>query len=68
MARLFGDLFKIVRPVFADHLLPVLLIGVILAAFALGCALDDPHLAYGLLIVGSVTAFLESAAQRKRKP
>jgi hypothetical protein len=53
----------------ADTLLPKLLLGVIAAALFFKFVLDaDPGITIGVLVVGCVTAFLESASHRNRRP
>jgi hypothetical protein len=68
MNRAFTALVGATQRTFADSLLPKLLVGVILAAlffwFVLGA---DVGITIGVLVIGCVTAFIESSSNRNRK-
>lgn len=66
MSRLIESLTLSIRDLFADRLLQLLFIGVILAAFA-AFFLDGAGLALGVLAVGGSTALIESKKFRSRR-
>lgn len=68
MNRTFTAFIGAAQRIFADSLLPKLVVGVILAAlffkFVLGA---DSGITIGVLLIGCVTAFLEASSHRNRK-
>jgi hypothetical protein len=59
----------VVRKTLADRLLPVLILGVVAAALFFTLVLGaDASIGVGILVIGGVTAFLETASHRNRKP
>jgi hypothetical protein len=68
MLLVFKELFKNVGGIFADRLLQLLLLGVIGAAFLFALVLGaDASIVFGVLVIGCVTAFVESAHHRQKK-
>jgi hypothetical protein len=65
MNRALAALLGAVQGVFADSLLPKLLVGVILAALFFGLVLGaDPAITIGVLVIGGITACLERSNHR----
>ena len=66
--RALGILFQSATRILADRLLQLLLLGVVgaalLFAFVLGA---DASIVFGVLVIGCVTAFVESAHHRRKK-
>lgn len=68
MLEAFKTLFQGVGGIFRDRLLQLLLLGVISAAFLFALVLGaDPSIVFGVLVVGCIAAFVESAHHRRRK-
>ena len=67
MSRLLEAFVLGAKDIFADGLLRLLLIGVILAAFAFEFIFDDTQLALGVLSIGGLTAFIESREFRNKR-
>jgi hypothetical protein len=61
-------LFQIAARILADRLLQLLLLGVVGAALLFAFVLDaDASIVFGVLVIGCVTAFVESAHHRRKK-
>jgi hypothetical protein len=68
MLQAFKTLLRSIGLIFSDRLLQVLLLGVIGAAFLFTFVLGaDAYVVFGVLVVGCVTAFIESAHHRPKK-
>jgi hypothetical protein len=68
MLQAFRTLCQIVGAIFADRLLQLLLLGVIGAAFLFAFVLRaNASVVFGVLVIGCVTAFIESAHHRRKK-
>jgi predicted lipid-binding transport protein (Tim44 family) len=67
MPRLLEAFVLNAKDIFADGLLRLLLIGVILAAFVSLFIFGDAQIALGVLAIGGVTAFIESKEFRNRR-
>lgn len=68
MLQAFRALVQSVGGVFTDRLLQLLLLGVIGAAFLFAFVLGaDAYIVFGVLLIGCVTAFVESAHHRRKK-
>ncbi len=67
MPRAVQTFIQNTKDVFGDRLLQLLLLGVILTAFAVAFLFDNVRMAIGVLTVGGATAFIESKEYRNRK-
>ena len=57
-----------ISTIFADRLLQLLLLGTICAAFLFAAILHaDASIVFGVLVIGCVTALVESAHHRRKK-
>jgi len=68
MARKFGIQAEGIRRILADRLLLSLILGVFGAALFATVMGADATLVFGVLVIGCVTAFIESAHYRNKKP
>ena len=67
MGRVLGLVAGSIRSALAGHLLQMLLLGVIAAAFLFFVLGADIPLVIGLLSIGCATAFIEHASHNSRK-
>jgi sorbitol-specific phosphotransferase system component IIBC len=67
VGRIWALVAESIRTALADHLLQMLLLGVIAAAFLLVSLGADISTVIGVLGIGCATAFMESANHRSRK-
>jgi len=67
LRRVLGQVADGIHRLWADHLLPMLLLGVIAAAFLFYVLGADITIVIGVLGIGCATAFVESANHRSRK-
>ncbi len=69
MGRAIAVVVDAVHKTLTDRLLQMLILGVIAAAFFFATVLGaDAGIVIGILVIGCVTAFVESASHRNRKP
>jgi len=67
VGRIWGQVADSIHGVLADHLLQMLLLGVIGAAFLFYVLGADITIVIGVLGIGCATAFVESANHRSKK-
>lgn len=68
MLRAFRVLFQGASRIFTDRLLQLLILGVVGVAFLFAFVLGaDASIVFGVLVIGCVTAFVESAHHRRKK-
>jgi len=67
VGRILGAVAENIRAALADHHLPMLLLGVIAAAFLFYILGAEIPIVIGVLGIGCATAFIESSNHRSRK-